>query len=164
MDFSPRTSSEAFYRDLDLFLQTPTQETTLQTRLNAQASFSGSAVSPASISSAALALFGWYPYASSGLTYINPSQEAAKTDVVSCRICHRRIGLWTFNASSDRSFDLVQEHLEWCPIRCTTWWDGAELLREKEGITHVDREWLKVSELLEEKPWRKRRKKGGAAI
>ena len=153
------------------FVQTSTQETALQTRLNSHASSSDSTLespsatpsSHASASSAALALFGWYPYSSSGATHIDPSKPVEKTDIVTCRICQRRIGLWAFTPSSDHnhSLDLVQEHLEWCPIRCSAWWEGAELLKEKEGLKRVERDWLRVSELLEEKPWRKRRR-GGA--
>ncbi|OCF43041.1 hypothetical protein I317_03134 [Kwoniella heveanensis CBS 569] len=100
-----------------------------------------------------LALFGWYPYYPNApsLTHItvsNTSTTAAaggvgaggKTEIVSCRFCQRRVGLWSFSSSSandgtstglitapttpkekeiemERSFDLVNEHVGWCPIR-----------------------------------------------
>ncbi|KAK8864692.1 hypothetical protein IAR55_001944 [Kwoniella newhampshirensis] len=117
---------------------------------------------------ASLAFFGWYPY------HAKPpsSTHVAKTDIVSCRICQRRIGLWTFrntspvNGSSERrEFDLVNEHLLWCPVRTPeakehkSWWEGCQLLKgvgegeiRKEVIA---KKWISVSDKLEKKSWRR---------
>ncbi|EIW66006.1 hypothetical protein TREMEDRAFT_72508 [Tremella mesenterica DSM 1558] len=61
---------------------------------------------------AAMSLFGWYPYSPNSPPIANPS--APPSDMVWCRICTRRVGLWVF--SQGRTFDLVSEHLKWCPL------------------------------------------------
>lgn len=62
---------------------------------------------------AQLAIFGWAPH------------ELAP-EVLSCRTCQRRLGLWSF--TSGRQLDLVGEHLGWCPIGAGEWWESAPLV------------------------------------
>ncbi len=66
----------------------------------------------------ALALFAWYPYHpnSPSQTHIDPL-HISPTEILQCRICRRRVGLWSFGASDmgAKAFDLVDEHHDWCP-------------------------------------------------
>ncbi|RSH86850.1 uncharacterized protein EHS24_005128 [Apiotrichum porosum] len=75
---------------------------------------------------AALALFGWYPYdpvapanhvaeQEHGHGHAQGHGHAAHTDIVACRLCLRRVGLWTFTATAassdeERKFDVEGEH------------------------------------------------------
>ena len=104
---------------------------------------------------AAFALFGWFPYhpnapstqvqlqsadsTNSGSTHPTVMQ----TSMVQCRICERRVGLWAFEPPSipdsqsrsqsraadgaTRTFDLVDEHLDWCPIKGDREYSSADL-------------------------------------
>ncbi|WVF71135.1 hypothetical protein IAT40_005932 [Kwoniella sp. CBS 6097] len=176
---------------------TPSQQSTLLSSLKHHVSSSSSASSPPSNDLGAnLALFGWYPYypksPSSSSAHIDSNSVKSKeqTEIVCCRFCERRVGLWSFGprssgdekGSPSRSFDLVNEHLGWCPIRPqprsqsrlqsgkdasdnNPWWTDCALLREKTldeagskvGVTDNGgtKGWLIVSDKLEKKPWRK---------
>ena len=112
----------------------------------------------------AAAWFGWYPYHPHSALYIDTAQEPVSTDMVSCRACERRIGLWAFKTSAnsmEKRFDLLGEHFGWCPIKVGTWWAGSGLLRDRSEVPEVNGEavstrgWLKVSEKMEKKPWRR---------
>jgi hypothetical protein len=96
--------------------------------------------------SAALSLFAWYPHPSSA-------------EVLHCRVCERRVGLWAFVGEGSREFDLVDEHVGWCPIRTDGWWVGSEMLRGKRQVleVHEVRGLIRISEKLERKRWRKTR-------
>ncbi|KAL7422289.1 hypothetical protein Q5752_002935 [Cryptotrichosporon argae] len=111
---------------------------------------------------AVLALFGWYPYHPNQLPAhcLVPVSQGA-TELLSCRLCERRVGLWAFLRSQDstagtadtadtadtaeaaeqatRTLDVVQEHLEWCPLR-DAWWSGLALVcGQQDGAGgHVD--------------------------
>lgn len=108
---------------------------------------------------AALALFGWYPYdpVAPSDHVAEPSAastshaHAAHTDIVACRLCQRRVGLWAFtgtataNTDTDsdagdstdiawtRAFDLEGAHRQWCPLRDGEWWRECPLLEEQRG-------------------------------
>jgi len=83
---------------------------------------------------AELAFFGWTPHPLS-------------TEIISCRICQRRLGLWAFPVSpsgasetsgridSERNagLDSVGEHLSWCPLGIAGWWEGCALLKGGRG-------------------------------
>lgn len=72
------------------------------------------------------------------------------------------MGLWTFRSNSKQGekkiFDLVEEHLEWCPIRDhigeVKWWEDLPLLRHREK-GDAGKISIAVSEKMEVKPWRK---------
>ncbi|RSH89044.1 hypothetical protein EHS25_002706 [Saitozyma podzolica] len=131
---------------------------------------------------ATLALFAWYPY-HPNLPSGTLSPKPRPTEILQCRFCERRVGLWAFRPgqlgqsgqsgqSHPRTFDLVGEHLSWCPIRPQithagtgterAWWDDTSLLQPKEkgtashrgGLEEV-KGWVRVSERLEKKPWRR---------
>jgi hypothetical protein len=151
--------------------KTSTQLTTLQTNFSKHLDY------PALSSHFAISLawFGWYPYhANSPSSHIDSLSSPVKTDIVHCRACQRRIGLWAFRPDSPetkgsisientstqgkREFDVLREHLSWCPIRLERWWEGSPLLREKAGEGaggKVEKGWVKVSEKMEKKPWRR---------
>lgn len=137
---------------------------------------------PCSLSelAAALALFAWYPY-HPNLPSGTLSPEPHPTEILQCRFCERRVGLWAFRSAQPeqtgqpgqphpRTFDLVREHLSWCPIRPQitqagtdrSWWDDTSLLQPKEkgsashrGGLDEAKGWVRVSERLEKKPWRR---------
>jgi hypothetical protein len=106
---------------------------------------------------ATLALLAWYPH--------HPNQPGSlsspplPTEILQCRFCERRVGLWAFR---DRPLDVVEEHLVWCPVRPQIsvegvekgWWEGTALLSKKRGVKEVGN-WVRVSERLEKKPWRR---------
>ena len=117
-----------------------------------------SSSSALSVTAAALAFFAWYPYHPNSLT-TDITTPLHPTDIVSCRICERRVGLWSFRTDK-RVFDFVAEHLVWCPIRTSSdqaWWEGCDLLKEKRGrdLAKRLRDELRVSERLERKSWRR---------
>lgn len=116
----------------------------------------------------AAAVFGWYPYQpnqvskeqdSSYSPYVDPASPPHRTEIVSCRLCQRRVGLWTFREGKERVFDMLKEHLDWCPIRSTPqdeWWRRIGRPKEhsstaKEGLLG----WVKLSDKMEKKPWRR---------
>lgn len=76
---------------------------------------------------AALAFFGWFPYDPSFPSDHVSSSSSTPTDIVRCRLCTRRIGLWVFSDTTTRTFDLVTEHISWCPLRADSW-RGAAIL------------------------------------
>lgn len=86
---------------------------------------------------AQLALFGWAP------------NELA-SDILSCRICQRRLGMWSF--TSGRQLDLVEEHLSWCPIRSSEWWNACPLVNG--GRASVKD--VRVSQAVQRPKWLKR--------
>jgi len=72
---------------------------------------------------AELAFFGWSPHALS-------------EEIVQCRICQRRLGLWAFSSGASTSnggLDPVGEHLNWCPLGIDGWWDNCALLKGGRG-------------------------------
>jgi hypothetical protein len=107
----------------------------------------------------AMALFAWYPYHPNAPSlHIDPSAPPRRTEIVQCRICERRVALWSFQ--TNRTFDLVEEHLVWCPTGQRGWWEGCAVL-DPPGMGRI---WegeggvkgvLRVSERLERKPWRR---------
>jgi hypothetical protein len=115
---------------------------------------------PVSSFAAALALFCWYPFHPNGAPQ-TVSDTPTRTDIVQCRLCERRVGLWAFRAAAKESrvFDLVEEHLAWCPIRdqqaARKWWEGLPILREKETRVSAGKGWILVSGRMDVKPWRK---------
>ena len=105
----------------------------------------------------AMALFGWYPYHPNSPTSTHISSNPPQpTDIVHCRICERRIGLWSFR-SPERCFDLVDEHIAWCPLRERDWWEGSILLEPPGGMIWDGgvKAVLRASERLERKRWRR---------
>ncbi|WVN87732.1 uncharacterized protein L203_102927 [Cryptococcus depauperatus CBS 7841] len=92
---------------------------------------------------AIMALFGWYPCyprSSDSSHYIDLFHDSPSTAMVICRICLRRLGLWSFT-SQTKSFNPVESHLIWCPIAPQTclsidgkesgqeWWKTCYLLQ-----------------------------------
>lgn len=61
-----------------------------------------------------------------------------------------------------RTFDVLEEHLAWCPVRETIqgkgWWEDLALLKEKEkGDSAGTKGWITLSGKMEVKPWRRAR-------
>jgi hypothetical protein len=108
---------------------------------------------------AILAFFGWNvfrpgspdPVEEQGRTVESAKHNAIVPDVLRCKICDRKIGLWAFRQTSSRSgkggaptqkaLDVVLEHREFCPIRTLSgksldkeghdaWWTDAAILVE----------------------------------
>ena len=145
-------------------LQSLSQLDTLQSHLDRHLDLISPQPAPSHLSTA-LAMFAWFPYhpnAASPGHYIDTSTPSTRSEIVSCRICQRRIGLWSFrkDTTPQRVFNLVDEHLEWCPIRSgVAWWENVEMLKTKD-ITGVEglqglKGWVKVSDKLEKKSWRR---------
>ncbi|WWC62221.1 uncharacterized protein I303_104816 [Kwoniella dejecticola CBS 10117] len=156
---------------------TPTQELALLQRTSAQAEQSRE--------STLLAFFGWYPYhpnsPSTSDHVVSPNSsdnniKKGKTDIIHCRICSRRIGLWTYTptektndsdtTAGEKGLDLVKEHSTWCPLhhrhgQGQGYWESSYLLKEKSSsgietsVATSFRDWVKVSDKLEKKPWRR---------
>jgi len=109
----------------------------------------------------ALALFAWYPYQPNGSSTHITTESMGSSDIVQCRICRRRVGLWQFarDKSQVRPFDLVNEHVKWCPMRPDyggEWWNDAGPLKPKEGGARKQGVgWIKLSSKLERKSWRR---------
>lgn len=87
---------------------------------------------PTEALAAALALFGWYPYDPTfPADHVVP--HGTPTDIVACRLCRRRVGLWTFVPEHGRVLDLEGQHVAWCPLRAGDgWWRECALLRPSE--------------------------------
>lgn len=92
--------------------------------------------------SAQLALFGWAPHDLS-------------SEILSCRICQRRIGLWSFSHSQSqgggRGLDPIHEHLGWCPVRSSEWWKACPIITGKRATVKD----LKVSQGVHRRKWLK---------
>ncbi|GMK53928.1 hypothetical protein CspeluHIS016_0105140 [Cutaneotrichosporon spelunceum] len=105
---------------------------------------------------AALALFGWFPYDPTFPTD-HVLAHGTPTDIVSCRICRRRVGLWSFHT---RTLDLSAAHVAWCPLRAGGWWRESALVAPRSaGILDPKAlgEMLVVSEDgRPRKKWRRR--------
>lgn len=114
-----------------------------------------------------LALFGWFPYHPNYPTIqISLDIPPSRTEIICCRICHRRIGLWNFSSEKNgaKQFDALNEHLVWCPVRTQDgekeWWSVSGLLggqstqakRIGEGCI---KGLVKVSEKIEKRSWRR---------
>ena len=111
-----------------------------------------------------MSLFGWYPYHPNDPSgHIDPTSSPRTTEIVHCRTCQRRVGLWGFKsdlknvekgdldgipvAKEPKSFDLLDQHEEWCPL---------SLLKVKSGQeVKVGKGWVSVSEKMEKKKWRR---------
>lgn len=140
--------------------QTDAQQSSLVTSLSRHLD------TPPSALAANMAWFAWYPYQPNiSSNAVDPTTPASPTDIVHCRVCQRRVGLWAFRRGEVRSgkkydgeFDLVKEHLSWCPFRHDSWWTSESLLRgesEAKRGAIVGRGWVKVSDRMEKKPWRR---------
>jgi len=68
---------------------------------------------------AQLALFGWAPHPLS-------------SEIISCRLCQRRVGLWAFG-NGEKALDPAGEHLSWCPLAVDGWWNDCGLLKGGNG-------------------------------
>ncbi|KAI9639164.1 C3HC zinc finger-like-domain-containing protein [Dioszegia hungarica] len=122
---------------------------------------------------AVLAVFCWYPFHPNGPAHtLSDEAGSRRTDMVQCRLCERRIGLWAHRNSfggrsglewtKGRTFDVLEEHLAWCPVRETIqgkgWWEDLALLKEKEkGDSAGTKGWITLSGKMEVKPWRRAR-------
>lgn len=53
--------------------------------------------------------------------------------------------------------NVYEEHLAWCPIREAQWWTESPLVRPPSEPTSagVSKGWVKVSDKVERKKWRK---------
>lgn len=120
-----------------------------------------SSSTPISSTAAILVLFGWNVFRPqhSGIAGEvdtiaargSQTDSAIVPDVLRCRICDRKVGLWAFRhishpAKTDVSkaepkpLDVIREHREFCPIRTLAggakdresqpWWADAAILRE----------------------------------
>ncbi|KGB76705.1 hypothetical protein CNBG_2543 [Cryptococcus deuterogattii R265] len=127
-----------------------------------------SSISSATIDVASqLALFGWFPYhPNNPAIQISLDTPPSRTEIVCCRICHRRIGLWNFSNEKDgvKQFDVLNEHLVWCPIRIQDgekeWWSVSGLLggqsTQVKRIEEGDiKDLVKISERMEKRSWRR---------
>lgn len=85
-----------------------------------------------------LALFGWAPHELS-------------TEILCCRICQRRIGLWSHLPGQGRELDPVGEHVEWCPIRSASWWSNCPLVKGGRADTKA----VRVSQGVKNPKWLK---------
>lgn len=106
----------------------PLDDLVLKTRLSEKQQnnllFALQRYSTCSITQAELGFFGWTP-------------QPLSTDIVQCRICQRRLGLWAFMSSASETdnkqvrvgLDPVGEHLGWCPLGIEGWWDNCALLK-----------------------------------
>ena len=111
----------------DINLKSRLDEKQTNHLLHALSRFTSTAPEPGA---AELALFGWSPHPLS-------------TEIVQCRICQRRLGLWAFKDTSDSSeariigketgLDPVEEHLTWCPLSVDGWWAQCALLKGGRG-------------------------------
>lgn len=123
--------------------------------------------SPATDVASQLALFGWFPYHPNYPTIqISLNTPSSRTEIVCCRICHRRIGLWNFSNEKDgvKRFDVLNEHLVWCPVRIQDgekeWWsesgllDGQSTQAKRIGEGGI-KGLVKVSEKMEKRSWRR---------
>ncbi|BEJ12027.1 hypothetical protein CspHIS471_0204870 [Cutaneotrichosporon sp. HIS471] len=105
---------------------------------------------------AALALFGWFPYDPTFPTD-HVLAHGTPTDIVSCRICCRRVGLWSFHT---RTLDLGAAHISWCPLRPDGWWRESVLVASR-GEALLDPKALSEMLVVSEdgqprKKWRRR--------
>ncbi|TXT09022.1 hypothetical protein VHUM_02496 [Vanrija humicola] len=129
----------------------------------------GAVLAPLDALPAALALFGWYPYDpgfAADADHVTPG-KGTPTDIVACRLCQRRVGMWAFqpkDGGAGKVFDLQTEHISWCPLRADDWWRECVRLQpvavvEREGAADIV-ELLRVSESPRPaKKWRKGKKK-----
>jgi len=94
---------------------------------------------------AELAFFGWSPHTLS-------------EEIVQCRICQRRLGLWAFSSQTaghgnaekrGNGLDPVAEHLTWCPLGIEGWWDACALLKGGRGNIGD----LTVSKAVKRRKW-----------
>jgi hypothetical protein len=59
----------------------------------------GAVLAPLEPLAAALSLFGWYPYDpgfAADADHVTPG-KGTPTDIVACRLCQRRVGMWAFH-------------------------------------------------------------------
>ncbi|WVW84276.1 hypothetical protein I302_106306 [Kwoniella bestiolae CBS 10118] len=166
----------------------PTQEESLVQSVQSYQSHQSGMETTTSRGSVLLSLSGWYPYHPNALpsdhVFLHPTnttsetdkaqekgkekeKEKGKTEIIHCRICQRRIGLWSFstppNGEEKKGLDPVKEHLNWCPLNHhqqtdgpKPWWEDSPLLREKVLVEGgINRDWVKLSDKLEKKPWRR---------
>jgi hypothetical protein len=111
----------------------PLDNLSLSTRLSekqiSNLTFALSRHSSLNAKQAELAFFGWSPHTLS-------------EEIVQCRICQRRVGLWAFSNQTvgrgdverrGNGLDPVGEHLNWCPLGIDGWWDDCALLRGGRG-------------------------------
>jgi hypothetical protein len=119
-----------------------------------------------SSTAAVLAFFGWNVLRS-GRPDSNQDNSPSKTstsgpvvpDVLRCRICDRKIGLWAFRRTSrtgkkddshsePKALKVLLEHREFCPIRTLAgstggtkgeepWWSDAAILHESQTDTNL---------------------------
>ncbi|KAJ9120115.1 hypothetical protein QFC22_003013 [Naganishia vaughanmartiniae] len=120
-----------------------------------------SSSSAISSTAAALAFFGWNVFRPRDLAPGNnrkpptaedsASDSAIVPDVLRCRICDRKLGLWAFRLNqyssqtalpnaTPKPLDVIREHREFCPIRTLAvgardeinqpWWADAAILRQ----------------------------------
>jgi hypothetical protein len=135
----------------------PLDNISVQTRLSekqiSNLTFALSRHSNPNAKQAELAFFGWSPHALS-------------EEIVQCRICQRRVGLWAFTDQTvgrgdtqgmdlerrGNGLDPVAEHLHWCPLGIEGWWDNCALLKGARGNigdftiskTVKRRKWIKA--------------------
>lgn len=126
----------------------------------------GAVLAPLEPLAAALSLFGWYPYDpgfAADADHVTPG-KGTPTDIVACRLCQRRVGMWAFHpkeGASAKVFNLQTEHISWCPLRGDDWWHECVRLQpvgvvERQGAADIV-ELLRVSERPVKK-WRKGKK------
>lgn len=79
---------------------------------------------------AALAFFAWYPFdATQDSSCV---QAGGRTEIVRCRLCLRRIGLWK-HVREGTQMDVLDSHLDWCPVRSGDWYVGSPILQANDG-------------------------------
>jgi hypothetical protein len=137
-----------------------------------------SSSTPISSTAAILAFFGWNVYRPQDLggdskgdttTARNGSTDVTIVpDVLRCRICDRKLGLWAFRHSRHSSqtalpkavpkpLDVIREHREFCPIRTLAagtaikpsqpWWADAAILQESIGTGMASGEAVSIPSL-----------------
>ncbi|WVQ80127.1 hypothetical protein IAT38_002228 [Cryptococcus sp. DSM 104549] len=111
-----------------------------------------------------IALFGWYPYHShEEHVSIDTSKRLIRTSFVTCKMCLRRVAVDTVGMPGGKAkFDLVNEHLGWCPIRQQPWedklwWEESGLLEKRAGWPEKGRVKgsFPLSDKIVKRPWRR---------
>ncbi|KAJ9091043.1 hypothetical protein QFC19_009280 [Naganishia cerealis] len=158
--------NQALESDLEPGPSTTSGEETVDAQAGLSKRNHASSSSPISSTAAILAFFGWNVFRpqepspsfnsehSAGAGDSAANSSVIVPDVLRCRICDRKLGIWSFRHHSQsqqtgqakataRALNVIREHREFCPIRTLTageadkdktvrqsWWMDAVILQE----------------------------------